>query len=39
VDRCNDHGQTPLGGGDFKGYEAIASVLLQQGRTLTPTTA
>ena len=28
VDRCNDHGQTPLGGVAFKDYAAIAKLLL-----------
>jgi uncharacterized protein len=39
VDRRNDHGQTPLGGVAFKGYEDIAALPIQRARTLTPTTA
>jgi uncharacterized protein len=31
VDHRNDHGQTPLGGAAFKGYEEIAGLLLEQG--------
>ena len=31
ADRRNDHGQTPLGGGAFKGYQEIVDLLLQHG--------
>jgi ankyrin repeat protein len=31
VDRCNDRGQTPLGGAAFKGYEEIMALLLKHG--------
>jgi ankyrin repeat protein len=31
VDRCNDRGQTPLGGVVFKGCEEIVALLLEHG--------
>jgi hypothetical protein len=31
ADRRNDHGQTPLGGAAFKGYEDIVALLLEHG--------
>jgi ankyrin repeat protein len=31
VDRRNDHGQTPLGGAAFKGYQEIVALLLEHG--------
>jgi ankyrin repeat protein len=31
ADRRNDRGQTPLGGGAFKGYEEIVDLLLEHG--------